>query len=133
MADVPLTLASQTIRVPQLPASNSNGSQGLNLSSSLTNSLSHQTTTSLHFTSLHSTALHSLIVPLITHRHRLHRKHRSFVAAPIVVCAAIGVDHTENIAFQPVHWRMLEICCLAQVMFTESLVSNGSTCYNMFV
>jgi hypothetical protein len=38
-ADVPLTLGFRTIPVPQLPASNSNGSQGLNLSSSLTNRL----------------------------------------------------------------------------------------------
>jgi hypothetical protein len=52
--DVPLPLFSRTIPVPQLPASHSNSSHGLNCSSSLT---AHQPT---HFTPLYSTALHSL-------------------------------------------------------------------------
>jgi hypothetical protein len=45
--------------------------------------------------------------------HGSHRKHRSPVAVTTVACAAIGADRTENTAFQPVHWRMLGMCCLA--------------------
>jgi hypothetical protein len=44
--DVPLTLGPRIISVPQLPSSKSNGSQGLNSSSPLTNSLTHQPTRS---------------------------------------------------------------------------------------
>jgi hypothetical protein len=51
MADVPLPLGSRTIPVPQLPASDSKGSQGLNRSSPLTHLLSSP----LHSTPLHST------------------------------------------------------------------------------
>jgi Trk-type K+ transport system membrane component len=42
VADIPLPLCSQNIPVPQLPASNSNSSQGLNGSSPLTSSFTNQ-------------------------------------------------------------------------------------------
>jgi hypothetical protein len=61
MADVSLTLDSWTIPVPQLPASVSNGSQGLNHNSPVTHSLTHQPTCS---TSLHCTALTELSLSL---------------------------------------------------------------------
>jgi hypothetical protein len=47
-----LTLGFRNIPVPQLPASNSNSSPGLNRSSSLTNSLTRQST---HSTPMHCT------------------------------------------------------------------------------
>jgi hypothetical protein len=53
-ADVPLPLRSQTIPVPQLPASHSNSSQGLNRSGPVTHLLSNQVTP-LHCTLLHYT------------------------------------------------------------------------------
>jgi hypothetical protein len=53
-AGVPLFLGSRNVTVPQLPASHSISSQGLTLTSSLTNSVTHQPT---HFTPLHSTPL----------------------------------------------------------------------------
>jgi hypothetical protein len=56
MAEVPLSLGSWTIPVPQLSVSNSNSSQGLNHSSPLTNLLTYQPTpfqcTALHYTTL---------------------------------------------------------------------------------
>jgi hypothetical protein len=58
-ADVPLPLGSRTIAVPQLPASNSNSSQGLNRSSPLTHSLTNQLAP-LRYTELHCTALTEL-------------------------------------------------------------------------
>jgi hypothetical protein len=51
-ADVPITLGSWNIPAPQLPASNSNGSQWLNCSYAI-NTLTHQQT--LHFPALHCT------------------------------------------------------------------------------
>jgi hypothetical protein len=45
-ADVPLTLGSRIIPVPQLPASNSNSSQGLNCSGPQSQSQSHFATDS---------------------------------------------------------------------------------------
>jgi hypothetical protein len=90
--------------VPRLPVSKSSGSQGLNLSSPLTYSLTNQ------IAPLHSTELHSLTILLITSRHGLHRKHRSSVTVSNFACAKIC---TENTASQPVHWRVLRICCLA--------------------
>jgi hypothetical protein len=35
------------------------------------------------------------------------------LAVFIVTCPVIGAYHPENTAFQPVHWRMFRICCLA--------------------
>jgi hypothetical protein len=45
---------------------------------------------------------------------RTHRKHRASVAASIVACAVVGADRAKNTAFQPVHWRVLGICCPAK-------------------
>jgi hypothetical protein len=66
---------------PQPPASNSNSSQRLNLSSSLTDWLTHSLTNKLSsLTLLKSTDFTSLTVLLITSRHGLHRKYRFSVA-----------------------------------------------------
>jgi hypothetical protein len=62
-----LTWGSWTIPVPQLPASNSNGSQWLNCSSPLTNWL---LTSSIHCTLLRCTALTNWV---ITSKHGPHR------------------------------------------------------------
>jgi hypothetical protein len=67
----------------------------------------------LHSTVVNHAELAPLIVLLTISRHGPHRKHRSSVAISTVACAAIGADRVENIAFQPVHWCMLEMCCLA--------------------
>jgi hypothetical protein len=48
MADVPLTLGSRTVPLSQLPDCNSNSSQGLNSSSSLTHSMTTNELTPLH-------------------------------------------------------------------------------------
>jgi hypothetical protein len=69
MTDVPLTLGPRTIPVPPLPASNSNGSQGLNRSRPLTHSLTHQLppfrSTELNWTRF--TPLYSLCSPKTDH------------------------------------------------------------------
>jgi hypothetical protein len=52
MTDVPLSLGSRTIPIPQLPVSYSNSSQGLHRSSPLTNSLTQSPTNSLYSTAL---------------------------------------------------------------------------------
>jgi hypothetical protein len=76
---------------PQLPASHSNSSQRLNLSSSLTNSLIHQ----LLFTALNSTDFTSLTLLLITFRHGPHRNHLSSLAVSnccsenMLICKAV--------------------------------------------
>jgi hypothetical protein len=62
---------------PQLPASQSNSSQWLNHSRSLTVSVTHQPT--------NSTDWLSQTVQLITFRHRLHRKHRSIIAVQFLL------------------------------------------------
>jgi hypothetical protein len=68
--------------LPQLSASHSNGSQWLNLSSSLTNSLTnsvtHQPTNSIQL------SWFSLTILLITSQRRPHRKHRSIIAEQLV-------------------------------------------------
>jgi hypothetical protein len=52
-----------------------------------------------------------------------------------VARAAIGEVHAENAAFQPVHCRMLGMCCLAtgvvSFFVSRSLPSNGSIRHNM--
>jgi hypothetical protein len=57
--------------------------------------------------------------------HGPYRKHRSSVALPIVACAAIGSGRAENTAFQPIHWRMLEICCLATGVVYSNYLASG--------
>jgi hypothetical protein len=82
-ADIRLTLGFRTISVPQLPASNSSSSQGLNHSSPLTHSLTHSTpvhcTNSippqnglylLHITSLNKPGRSSHIASERSHRDR---------------------------------------------------------------
>jgi hypothetical protein len=86
----------------------------------------------LHSTVLNSTELTPLIVLLATPRHKPYRKQRSPVAVFIVACAAIGADRTENAGFQPVHWRMLEMYCLATGVVYRNL-SNEATCYIMYI
>jgi hypothetical protein len=73
-----IPLGSQTIPVPEPPASNSNSSRAVNRNSSLTH-WSTKYFTSLNCTELNSTELALLIVLLITSKHGPHRKHRSSV------------------------------------------------------
>jgi hypothetical protein len=70
-----MALRTWCIPVPQVPVANSNGSQGLNRSSPLTHSLTHQST---HSTSLKSTALTELnpVGRVTKYRRGPHRKHR---------------------------------------------------------
>jgi hypothetical protein len=90
--DVPLTLGFQTIPVPQLPASNSSTSQGLNRSSPLTLSLTTQLTP-LHWL--------SLIALLITSRHRSHRKHRSSVPIQLLLSGPHRKHHSSVAVCRP--------------------------------
>jgi hypothetical protein len=91
--------------------SNSNNSQGHNCSSPLTN---YSLTNQLHFTEPIS-----LLVLLTASRRGSYRKQRSSVAVTTVGFAAIRADRAENTAFQPVHSRVLGICCPATGVFTE--------------
>jgi hypothetical protein len=72
-ADVPLALGSRTILMPQLPASNSNSSQGLNHNSPLTHSLTNQ------LAPLHSLTELNLVGWVIQPRSGPNRKHCSSV------------------------------------------------------
>jgi hypothetical protein len=78
VADVPRTLGFWAIPVPQLPASNSNSSQGLNCSSPLTNSLTCKPSHSIpmHCTNwahlLHWTVSTQLPTEVITYFMSLH-------------------------------------------------------------
>jgi hypothetical protein len=119
MTDLPLTLGSRTITVPQLPASNSNSSQRPNCSSPL---IDCTPTNSLHSIVLNCT---ELTVLLVTSRHGPHRKHKSSIAVSIVACAA-------KAAFQPVHLRAGRCLVTGVVSWfvSRSLPSSGSILHN---
>jgi hypothetical protein len=98
---------------PQRPASNSNSSQQLSPSSSLTNSLTNSVT--------HQPILLnwlSLTVLLITTRHGSHRKCRSSVSVPLLYSCLLGFS--------------LFLCLIVAVetcLFTEPLLSYGCCIY----
>jgi hypothetical protein len=100
-ADIPLPLGSRITPVPQLPASNSKSSQGLNRR----NPLTYSPTNSRHFNqfNLANSTDCLLIIP--------HRKYRS--NSSIVAARSCHMDRVENAAFQLLHGCELGICCLA--------------------
>jgi hypothetical protein len=51
----------------------------------------------------------------------------------IVASCSCRTDRLENATSKLVHWYVLGIYCLAKVLFTKLLLSNGSTCYNIII
>jgi hypothetical protein len=112
-----LTLDFRTIPAPQLTASNSNGSQGLNRSSPLTHSLTHSPTNSLQFTQSNCTALTNwteLGRSSHTASERTYREHR---LQHLFYCYVTS----------PRTW------CVPLLRVYGPLPSNGSTCYIIII
>jgi hypothetical protein len=104
---------SRNVPVSELPASNSNSSQRLNLSSSLT----HSPTNSLHFTQHNWTI--SIDCLLIISLHGPHRNHRSN-SPSTVASRSCRTDLVENTTSKLVHWCMLGISCLATDVVSQN-------------
>jgi hypothetical protein len=107
--DVPLTLGSRIVPVPQLPPSNSNSSQRLNCSS-----LTHQLFTSLHSTSRLAAISHQ--PPTL-----LTDSNSTDQTLDLPYLKHLGTDHVENTAPH---------CCSSNVamgtrLFAKPLLSNG--------
>jgi hypothetical protein len=99
-ADVPLTLDTQTVPLPQVQASNNNSSHQPNCSSLMTSPT--------HLTPLCLTELHSVTVLLITSGHSPHRKHYSSVVVSFIEFANIYADRAEN----TIPLLLFKGCCL---------------------
>jgi hypothetical protein len=125
MADVPLTLGSRSAPVPQLPASNSNSSQGLHRSSPLTSSVTHQSTrsTPLHSTELQLKALHFPPLHSLTNCPGYNISARTLQKTPFLCCCF--------------NCCLLGICCLAAdvvlLFVPRSLPNNGSIRHNTVI
>jgi hypothetical protein len=78
---------------PLLPTSHSNSSQWLNLSSSLNNSVTHQSINLTQLTPLTDSTHFLLTILLVTSRHGPHRKHCSSFAVygPLFICLFRGL------------------------------------------
>jgi hypothetical protein len=104
-------LPTGTVPVPQLPASNSNGSQRLNRSNPLISSLTNQ------LTPLHSTALHS--INELNSVGRVTVSERTIQKTPLPTVPAL----------------LLAGCCLAtavvSLFVSRSLPNKGSICHNI--
>jgi hypothetical protein len=107
---------------PQLPASNSNGSQRLSCSSLPTHSLTHQP---IRCASLNSSALHSQIFLHVTSRHGPHRKHW-FEASPLALVMNLlhsnGLCHyLATILYRLMTLEVVKFVCLASPISLRSV------------
>jgi hypothetical protein len=142
--DLSLSLGSRTDPVPQLPASKSNSSQGLNRSNPLSDShsLTHSPTKSLHATDYFSGWRPSHTKPLF---YSLPSQDSPLMAAGLCIASTRTAQRTPSLKTLPLllacllqslpsNGRCLQSHYLAtavvRLLISRSLLSNGSTCHN---